>query len=632
MAKFSELVAKQKEAEGTKAKPEFSFRGSGLTKKLASKSVAAYNREAKQAETPESKLAAAKATEKFNESVAADIENMRGAETNKELVYDQSQENALQGLLAQRFGVLIGAAGTGKTTLLKRLLAELEETVGTVKLSETQFVTRITKDDAGKEVRERVLESEQDKIDNSDEVLSIAFAAYTGRASQQMKRNLPKTYQRTCSTIHSLLGYAPVDEDYEDPETGEYKIRRIFRPSFNALCKLPFKVYIFDEGGMIPIPLWNEFIDACPADARIYMIGDINQLPPVHGKGVLGYAMSRWPVYELTTIHRQAADNPIIANAHNILNGRFPVAAEKQFDIIGSRFVPDSGSGAVAALNKVVETLSAKGQFDPLVDAIIVPQNKDVTGQLLLNERFVTMFNHERREGGVIINKRINIHTGTEHKLFATGDKVMLLANDNQRNLTNGMIGVIESIHLNGQYDDKRAQVALAGEQSEETISLESIKMENFTLELTQTSVKEEKKSMDQRQASHVVTVKFADGGEAKFSTSGEYRKLAHAYAFTCHKAQGGEYPTVIILVHSANAVMLTREWLYTAVTRARERVVIVGNDLGLQKAIARQSIKGVTLAEKIKSYQVASDIVFEADADITDRHKFPILPEAEEV
>lgn len=101
-----------------------------------------------------------------------------------------------------------------------------------------------------------------------------------------------------------------------------------------------------------------------------------------------------------------------------------------------------------------------------------------------------------------------------------------------------------------------------------------------------------------------------------------------HGYAATCHKSQGGEYPNIIILCHSVNARMLSQEWLYTAITRARNNVYIICNNRGLSQAVGRQVIKGKTIKEKIQSYIIETG----SDEDGFDRQKFPILWEPEEV
>jgi hypothetical protein len=206
--------------------------------------------------------------------------------------------------------------------------------------------------------------------------------------------------------------------------------------------------------------------------------------------------------------------------------------------------------------------------------------------------------------------------------------------------ITNGMLGIVESININGRYDQKRSQLddsdnTLEITEEDETpleIDLDSL---NFKLTQDDSDEKEDKKadeSADQRQASHVMVIRFENGQSYECSTAGDYRSVTHGYATTCHKAQGGEYPNIIILCHSINAVMLTQEWLYTAITRARNNVYIVCNSRGLGQAIKRQVIAGKTLQEKIRSYIIEMKIDDETGEKIHDPMKHPILWEPEEV
>ena len=140
---------------------------------------------------------------------------------------------------------------------------------------------------------------------------------------------------------------------------------------------------------------------------------------------------------------------------------------------------------------------------------------------------------------------------------------------------------------------------------------------------------KKEETEDDQRQASHVMTIKFENGQTHVCSTAGDFRRVKYGYAATCHKSQGGEYPNIIILCHSVNAVMLSQEWLYTAITRARNNVYIICNQRGLDKALKRQVITGYSLAEKIRSYIIETG----ADDEMgMDEMRYPILWEPEAV
>jgi ATP-dependent exoDNAse (exonuclease V) alpha subunit len=635
---------------------DISLRGTGLTKREAEKNTRAYEREVSASlKKGDATEIIEKAERQLHEGIEATLEEMRREQANKNIKYDESQLRAIAGIAHNKVSVLIGAAGTGKTTVTNAVVEQLAKRVASVQASEVNFVyVKLGDENVRMLERDAISQGLMEKP-QQDEMPGIAFAAYTGRASQQIKRAIPPAWHKNISTIHSLLGYAPEFEMREsiDPITGNIfeKEARVFRPTFNKSCKLPYAIYVLDEASMIPIPLFNELIDAIHETSRILLIGDIHQLPPVYGKSVLGYAMRKWPVFELTTIHRQAAGNAIIANAHHTLQGK-PLENAKNFHLIGNSPKQPSPAGAGGLQTfflNIIKQLSeypvdkndpnGPKRFDPYKDTIIVPQNKGPVGAVELNEHLVTMFNPEIKENGITLNKRINIHTGNNHVYFALRDKVMITKNINTIDppITNGMIGIVESININGKYDMKRAQVDFGSddddELSEDALDLDLNNLD-FALGKALGGDEEEKgkkddETDDQRQASHVLTIKFENGQTYSCSTAGDYRAVVHGYAITCHKSQGGEYPNIIILCHSVNAVMLTQEWLYTAITRARNNVYIVCNQRGLDKALSRQVIKGYTLKDKIKSYIIET----KSDDDMGfDTAKFPILWEPKEL
>lgn len=653
-------AARKAEQERPKLTAEdISIRGSGLTKREMEKNTRAYEKETKAALKNVSALDVAEAEQKFARGIEETLEAMRRENAKNALQYDESQLRAIAGIIHNKVSCLIGAAGTGKTTVTKEICAQLAKIVRVVRVDETMMV--LVEDHEGNTFRCLLKDAwaKQYKIldqiaqqDAQEEIPGIAFAAYTGRASQQIKRAVPQEWHSNVSTIHRLLGYAPTWEEYDyvDPITGAISTRerKVFRPSFDASCKLPFTVYVFDEASMIPIPLWNEAIAAMPSDSRILVIGDIHQLPPPYGKGVLGYCLRKWPVFELTTIHRQAAGNPIISNAHNVLNGK-PLKNAANFHVIGNDVrvgkIAPSGMGELSAYFlgtiKQLSTLKDKEDnplYDPLKDNIIVPSNKNLCGTDALNEKLVLMFNPEQKENGIIVNKRIKIHTGNNFAFFAIRDKVMITKNINSVDppITNGMLGIVESINLNGRYDQKRSQID--DDDNDDDLSDDPLEIDfdalnmQFALEGDKNGEEKEPKedeSKDQRQASHVMVIRFENGQTYECSTAGDYRSVKHGYATTCHKAQGGEYPNVIILCHSVNSIQLTQEWLYTAITRARNNVYIVCNDRGLRQALSRQTIKGYTLKEKIKAYALENKI---EETDAFDPMKHPVLWEPKEV
>lgn len=605
------------------------MRGTGFTKKDLAKSESESARQEKTALKAQDMIAAKTARDHFEKALDETSRALEEACRVKNITLDASQMNALRGMLDNRVSCLIGAAGTGKTTVTRILIDQLIKKVRTIDLRDARFVTVHNPDGSKSRMKQSA------SADKKEEAPAIAGAAFTGRASQQFRKALPEEYQRMISTIHSLLGYAPTEEVIQDwdpiARTWYDRTRRVFKPSFDEISKLPYTVYILDEASMIPIPLFNELIAAMPENSRIVLIGDIHQLPPVMGKSVLGYALQAWPTFEITQIHRQAEGNAIIANAHRILKGQM-VQAASNFHLIET----DKGSSAEMQtyVRQVMAKLWEMKRYDPYRDALIVPQNKGMIGQVELNEYFMTMFNPEKTEGGVIINKRVKIHTGTGHTELALGDKMMILSNINTVSppITNGMIGIIETINLNGKYDQKRSQVDSDGPDMG-TIDLASLENAESIFDMVAEEEKLEGKkddeSADQRQSSHVVTIRFEGGQTYTLSTAGDFRRVTFGYAFTCHKAQGGEYPNVFIVVHSSNNKMLCQEWLYTAVTRARLNVYLIFNKRGLKQAVERQRIKGKTLAEKIHSYVVeakSDDIDLSVDPYHVDTAKFPIL------
>lgn len=496
-----------------------------------------------------------------------------------DITLDPSQQAAVDGLVAQRYGCIIGAAGTGKTTTVKAIVSRLLATV-------------------------------------SD--LTITFVAFTGRAVQQIKRALPSEMQEYCDTIHGLLEYAPEPEERDDGKGG-YKIVRVFKPRRTEFNPLTQNVIIVDEGGMVPPYLWNNIFKALARGARVYLLGDINQLPPVQGRSVLGFAMLSWPTFELARIHRTGEDD-IVTGAWDILHGKMPKAS-------GCAALLRVSTNSIEAnqhLRAAVQKLHKSGQFDPMQDAIIVPQNVGTIGQEELNRALTPYFNPPQRVNGVIVNPRTIVTAGSTHRAFATGDKIMVTQNDREQGLTNGMIGIIVSITVNANYKGETIGALTAADlQDSGDFSLDGMHEMNVNGE------SEEEIGERDRQASHIVTIRFQNvDDDIEFSTAGAINTLKHAYAFTCHKAQGGEYRNVVILVHSANSTMLCREWLYTAWTRAKERVILVYNPRGIEQSLNNQRITGNNLAEKAAKFNELQA----RNADDPSGVKIPYLPAPEAI
>lgn len=528
--------------------------------------------------------------------------------------FDESQLAAIEGMASSPYACMTGAAGTGKTTSTKKFVDRLMDSTAIGAVDMREYWGKRSDDD------HESYDDGDDYEQVEDVIPAVAIVTFTGRASQQVKGNFPRDWHGNIMTIHRCLGFYP--EPYEDwdpervdPETGEkgaFVTKRRFVPTYTADFKLPWDVIIIDEAGMLGLDLWHQLWAACKKGCRIYMIGDINQLPPVHGKSVFGFALARWPAFELTHVHRQQGkDNPIVDNAWRIIHGKMPVS--------GGRFqmIKMDGDAQLVSrkLRAMLPALQQKGIYDPIRDSVITPINGEdgargyALGQLPLNREFALMFNSNNE------NPRYIIDGGRVKQRFAVGDKVMATKNDWEAGITNGMTGVITSIAEHGGYSGDKDRYGTIEEVSRNMQSLDSGTFDHEIIDLdalesTFEGVAEGNKAKKEKRergpASHIVTVRFGTGEHAfeiPFATLAEVESLMTAYAVTCHKMQGGEAPTIIIICHDAHRAMLYREWLYTAVTRASQMCILIFTETALKVALNKQNIKGRSLKEKIISF-----------------------------
>lgn len=562
--------------------------------------------------------------DKVEDTVAEDVRPTTSVTTSPSpFQWDESQLRAIDTILDSQFSCLIGAAGSGKTTVVKEIVSRLES-LGEIKPLTYERANGTTRD-----------------------TYNVSFVSFTGKAVEQLRKAIPPRLQCCCETIHSLLEYAPeIRENLITREDGSVttKESRVFVPRRTDSVKLPQDIIFIDESGMVGIELWNNLwraLDKSKPNLKIVLIGDIYQLPAVIGKSILGFALNspKWSTSILTKIHRQALDNPIIANAHRIKSGLFP---NKSANDKGTALQPFAmknigelteserkriregqlGLGYFAEKNRphnalkialaIIKKLYEKGEYDPHQDQIIVPQNVGTLGQEMLNQHLAPLFNSA--------NQRIPIKASYETKFLAVGDKVMFTKNDYKLGILNGMTGYITRIALNGDYKD---YIALKQLESTGYKSLD-FTVTNESQELAEKALAEIDKfgeSMNdgeliqaEQEASHVVTVRYTPLGsseesEIAVSKVGQIRGMLLAYAITCHKAQGSEYRRVIVIAHSSNGGMLSREWLYTAVTRARENLILLYNELGdkgLARGLRRQVVKGETIEEKAHNFSLA--------------------------
>lgn len=308
---------------------------------------------------------------------------------------------------------------------------------------------------------------------------------------------------------------------------------------FHAQNPLPVEFLIVDEVSMLDLILANNLLKALHAGTHVLLVGDIDQLPSVGAGDVLRdvIASQRVPVTRLTEIFRQAAGSQIIANAHLINRGQMPVfsSALPEGDEHGVRgdfylFPAEEAQLAADWIEAVVcQRIPQKFGFDPLSEIqVLAPMYRGPAGVSALNERLQAVLNPP------VAGKPEKMLFG---KIFRPGDKVMQTQNDYDKNVYNGDIGFVQALDLVEQ-----------------------------TLEI----------DFDHRSVTY-------DWSETD--------QLMLAYAVSVHKAQGSEFPVVVIPMVTQHYVMLQRNLLYTAITRARKLCVLVGNRKAIGIAVNNNQV-----------------------------------------
>lgn len=586
---------------------------------------------------------------KFAEGVAeAERTAMGGLSTlvDDNFPFDESQLAAIEGLASVNRGCLTGAAGTGKTTTLKAVVQRLKSETRIVDM-ESYWVN--------KNKTEGTPAGGDDSNDGYDSsrkrIPSICLCAFTGRATEQIRANFPLDWHSNIMTIHRMLGFYPEYEEVtewdEESQAFFEKKKMTFVPLYDSTYKLPWDIIVMDESGMTDVLLWEKVRCALKPTARVYLIGDINQLPPVHGRSIFGFAMAEWKTFELTHVHRQkGVNNSIVDNAWQVINGRALLPDNPKtltFDTSDMQQVVDSlnwmleepdwkfaairfpglARPASVRTRQILKLLADNGFYDPIRDTTITPINGEDgsrgydLGQMPMNRELALMFNGS--------DNRYIIDGGIEHKYFAVGDKVMATKNDHEQGITNGMTGIITKIERHDGYagvvnrfgliEDVNAWLADNGDD-EVHVDIAAIRSSIAAVRQGKEDAKERR---DRGPASHHVTVAFGKGDNAreiKFSTLSEVGSLMTAYVVTCHKMQGGEAPVIFILCHDSHASMLYREWLYTAITRASQRCVLLFTDRALNACLRKQKIKGKNLAEKVESFRAFAAAAVKNDTD----------------
>ncbi len=349
--------------------------------------------------------------------------------------------------------------------------------------------------------------------------LDVVLCAPTGKAAKRLEESCG----HEAKTVHRLLEVGgDIDGDNQTFSRNESN-------PLDADC------VIVDEMSMIDLPLMDALLKALKRGAGLIMAGDVDQLPSVGAGNVLSDMIDSGliPTVRLTTVFRQAEESLIVVNAHRINNGEMPVLTNKSSDFFFMNR-PDHQSAANVILDLVKSRLPKAYGYDSLTDIqVLSPSKKGTAGTVNLNAMLQERLNPPSK------NKQ-------EHKrgttVFREGDKVIQLRNDYNINWTNPDEGTEGTGIFNGDVG-----------------IVESIDSDEHTL-----------------------TVVFDDGKRVEYPfTSLDLLELA--YALTVHKSQGCEFKVIVIPVCRFMPLLMTRNLLYTAITRARDMVVLVGT----QEAVA---------------------------------------------
>ena len=360
----------------------------------------------------------------------------------------------------------------------------------------------------------------------------LRLAAPTGRAAKRMTEATGYEAQ----TIHRLLELSGLPEDGRDDRDVHFER--------NAENPLDADVIIIDEMSMVDIHLMHSLLLAVTAGTRLILVGDENQLPSVGPGNVLRDIIRSgiFPVVELKKIFRQASESDIVVNAHKINRGEQVVLDNKSRDFF---FLKRQNADVIirVLIALIQEKLPPYVEAKPFDIQVLTPMRKGLLGVERLNQILQRYLNppdpsKKEREYG--------------QGLFREGDKIMQVKNNYQLEW-----------EVRGKYGIPVEKGV--GVFNGDTGILKTI-----------------------NEFAETAEVEFEDGRWAEYSFK-QMEELELAYAITIHKSQGSEYPAVVMPLLSGPRMLLNRNLLYTAVTRARKCVTIVGSEETFREMIRNE-------------------------------------------